>query len=376
MMGFPFLYNVERADMTRRTRDDGVWSADWTLKNSEGLHFKMTVPSSDDTEVIISDAKSPVGGSPYEMKWILLHNVGQAPTTTQVVNVMELYRDQPLIKDVRPLEVSGDDEAGFKPYGLVIELANGRTDTVFASADAETVRTAEGGFEFAGRFGLYSEQAGRPTQVTLIGGTRLTKNGMGITTKSAEYRAPITAVDRDSETITVSPAPQNLEAIIGQYIYITNPVRRIAYKVLDAKEVEGGAALTLEFDSRIGTGKAASCADYRVKTGTPFVLHGWRYYHGARLVNAARDAEYRLIDVRHGNYAIIDPEVHPEAVADKLAAEFPAGTWFDVYDYGVGDEVIWPQTVSVKRLSAAAYRVNTSGRANVSLPKNASVVTP
>ena len=376
MMGFPFLYNVERADMKRRTRDDGVWSADWTLKNSEGLHFKMTVPSSDDTEVVISDGKSPVGGSPYEMKWVLLHNVGQAPTRTQVVNVMEMYRHEPLIKDIRPLEVSGDDEAGFKPYGLVIELTNGRTDTVFASADAETVRTAEGGFEFAGRFGLYSEQAGQPTHVTLIGGTRMTKNGMGITTKSAEYRAPITAVDRDSETITVSPAPQNLEAIIGQYIYITNPVRRIAYKVLDAKEVEGGAALTLEFDSRIGTGKAAGHDDHRVKTGTPFVLHGWRYYHGARLVNAARDAEYRLIDVRHGNYAIIDPEVHPEAVADKLAAEFPAGTWFDVYDYGVGDEVVWPQTVSVKRLSAAAYRVNTSGRANVSLPTNASAVTP
>jgi len=373
MMGFAHLYNVERADMKRRTRDDGVWSADWTLKNSEGLHFKMTVPSSDDTEVIISDGKSPVGGSPYEMKWVLLHNSGQAPAKTQVANIMEMYRDKPVIANVRLLEVSGDDEAGLKPYGYVIELANGRTDTIFASADAETVRTAAGGFEFAGRFGLYSEQDGHPTRVTLVGGTRLTKNGIGVTMESGEYRAPITAVDRDSETITVTPAPQNLEAIKGQYIYITNPVRRIAYQVLEAKEVAGGAALTLEFDSRIGTGKVAGHDAYRVNTGAPFTLQGWRYYHGARLVNATRDAEYRLIDVRSGNYAIIDPEAHPEAPAEKLAAEFPVDTWFDVYDYGVGDEVIWPQKVSLEQVGTTTYKVNASGRVRVKLPQDAQV---
>ncbi len=370
MMGFPFLYNVERADMKRRTRDDGVWSADWTLKNSEGLHFKMTVPSSDGTEVIISDAKSPVGGSPYEMKWLLLHNSGQAPTRTQVVNVMEMYRDQPLIKDIRPLQVSGDDEAGFKPYGFIIELANGRTDTIFASADPETVRTAPGGFEFAGRFGMYSEQAGVPTRLVLVGGTRLTKDGSGITMDNPEYRAEITAVDRDTETVTVSPAPTNLEGLVGSYIYITNPVRRIAYKVLAAKAVAGGAELRLEFDSRIGTGKVAGHDDHRVKTGTPFVLQGWRYYHGARLVNADRTAEYQIIEVRSGNHAVIDPQVHPEVPAEKLAAEFPAGTWFDVYDYGVGDEVVWPQTASVTEVGQATYKVTATGKVTLSLPKN------
>ncbi len=370
MMGFPFLYNVERADMKRRTRDDGVWSADWTLKNSEGLHFKMTVPSSDGTEVIISDAKSPVGGSPYEMKWLLLHNSGQAPTRTQVVNVMEMYRDQPLIKDIRPLQVSGDDEAGFKPYGFIIELANGRTDTIFASADPETVRTAPGGFEFAGRFGMYSEQAGVPTRLVLVGGTRLTKDGSGITMDNPEYRAEITAVDRDTETVTVSPAPTNLEGLVGSYIYITNPVRRIAYKVLAAKAVAGGAELRLEFDSRIGTGKVAGHDDHRVKTGTPFVLQGWRYYHGARLVNADRTAEYQIIEVRSGNHAVIDPQVHPEAPAEKLAAEFPVGTWFDVYDYGVGDEVVWPQTASVTEVGQATYKVTATGKVTLSLPKN------
>lgn len=37
----------------------------------------------------------------------------------------------------------------FTAYGLVVELNNGRVDTIFASADGATPRTAPGGFEFA-----------------------------------------------------------------------------------------------------------------------------------------------------------------------------------------------------------------------------------
>ena len=90
----------------------------------------------------------------------------------------------------------------------------------------------------------------------------------------------------------------------------------------------------------------------------PFVLHKFRYYHGARLVNAERNAEYRIIDVRSERAAIIDSAAHPEAKAEKLAPEFRPGTWFDVYDYGVGDELVWPYVVSVTRMQDGAYRVN------------------
>ncbi len=44
---------------------------------------------------------------------------------------------------------------------------------------------------------------------------------------------------------------------------------------------------------------------------------------------------------------MVDRSTHPEAKADKLATEFSNQSWFDVYDYGVGDEVVWPCAVSV-----------------------------
>ncbi len=337
---FPHLYNVERATPT------GPWSADWQLKNSEGLHFRMTIPQANTAEVLITDGKRDAGSSPFEMKMVLMRNHNQdeaAPAQTQIVNVMELYRGEPVIKSVRSLEVSGADEAGFEAYGLVIELSNGRTDTIFAAAEPATAHTAAGGFEFAGRFGLYSEQEGKPARAVLIGGTRLTKNGRGIVTDAHEYRAEVAAVDRATETVTVSPAPENAEALPGQYIYIVNPLRRIAYKVVAAEANGDSARLRLDLDSRIGTGQVTGHSDHLVKTTTPFPLSGYRYYHGARLVNAERTAEYRIVDVRAG--ALIDSQAHPECPVEKLEQEFPAGSWFDVYDYGVGDEVVLPLSI-------------------------------
>ena len=363
MFAFPHLYNVERAAAP------GVWSADWALKAADGLHFRMTIPSAEGLQPILCDGKSPAGASPYEMKWVLLHKQDEAPARSQVINVMELYNQEPVIRSVRPLQVSGHDEADFKAYGCVVELTNGRTDTIFASADGTVLRSAEGGFEFAGRFGLYSEANGLPTSLTLVGGTRLTKDGLGITRDSAEYRAKITAVDRATETITVSPAPPDPEALVGNCIYITNPVRRIAYKVLQAKAVAAGAELRLEFDSRIGTGKVTGHADHLVQTATPFVLGRCRYYHGARLLNAQRSAEYRIIGVR--NQVVIDPDVHPDCLAEKLAAEFPLNSWFDLYDYGVGDEIVSPLVVSVTQVGPVAHKVTATDEVILTLPLDA-----
>ena len=339
LFGFAHLYNVERAKPT------GVWSADWALKDADGLHFRMTVPQAEGAEVIIADGTSPAGGKPYEMKWVLLHRKEEAPARTQVISVMELYKEKPVIKSVRPLTVSGMDEAGFETYGCVVELTNGRIDTIFASAEGTSVHSAEGGFEFAGRFGLCSEERGMLTHLVLVGGTKLTKKGFGITMDNAEYRAEIKAVDRKTETITVSSAPPIPEALVGSYIYITNPVRRIAYKVLQARAVAGGAELRLEFDSRIGMGKVTGVEEYKVLSETPFHLKGYRYYHGARIVNADGAAEYRLAGVHSG--AMIDPECHPDIEAGQLEAEFPVDSWFEIYDYGVGDEIIWPHAMSI-----------------------------
>ena len=367
MFGLAHLYNVLSAGADSTL---GPWSADWALKSGNGLHLRLHVAESSGAEVKICDGTSPAGGKPYEMKWIMLHNKAEAPARTQVLSILEPYKGAPLIQEVRRLALSGADEAGFAAGGCVLRLA-GRTDTVLASADPAVARTAEGGIRFAGRFGLYSERDGRPASMVLVGGTELSKGPFGIRMTQPEFHGKVTKTDRATETITVSPAPPVPAAMVGARIFLTSAVRRSAYKVLEAKAVPGGVQLRLDTDSRIGTGRVTGVEDLRVKTNTPFPLQSYRYYHGARRVNAARTAEYRIVEARHGKAAILDAVAHPEAKAAKLAPEFPNDTWFDIYDYGVGDEVVWPYAVSVTETSPNTYRVTAPAPVEVSLPAGA-----
>ncbi len=177
----------------------------------------------------------------------------------------------------------------------------------------------------------------------------------------------------DTETITVSPPPPDVAAIVGAEVFISNADRRIAYRVLEAKAAAGGAQLRLNYDSRIGTGRCSGAADFRVLTSTPIPLQRFRYYHGARLTNAERNVEYRIVDVRSESAVFIDAKTHADATAAKLAGQFPKESWFDIYDYGVGDEVIWPYTASVTLVSPGRYRVTAPVPVHVSLPEGAKV---
>jgi oligo-alginate lyase len=368
LFAFPHLYNVQRG------RADGVWSADWKFKTGDGIHLRMTIATTPAAEVNICDGRSPAGGSPYEMKWIMLHTQDAAPARTQVLGVLEPYLSAPAIRSVRPLTVSGLDEQGFAAAGCEVQLAD-RTDTLLVSADPGVPRTVAGSWTFAGRFGFYSERDGIPVAMSLVGGTQLAKGRYGITLDRPEYRAKIVAVDRHMEAITVAPPPPDLAAIVGANVFLCNPDRQIAYRVLEAKPVAGGALLRLSGDSRIATGRCRGVTDHRVLTSTPLPLQRFRYYHGARLTTADRSAEYRIVDARSKAAVFINAAAHPDATAAALAGQFPKDTWFDIYDYGVGDEIRWPYAVSVTLTGPGQYRLTAPIPVQVRLPDGAKLVS-
>ncbi|MBT3380871.1 MAG: hypothetical protein HN742_02330 [Lentisphaerae bacterium] len=340
--GFPHLYNVERA------RSRGGWSADWALEKADGLHFRLTVPETSETEVVVCDGTSPAGGKPYEMKWVLMHRNGDAPLQTQIATLMELYRESPVVRSVTPLKLSGPDEAGFNAIAFTVDLGH-RKDTIFAAADASVSRTAPDGFAFSGRFGFYSEENGEPTNVVLVGGTAMTKNGHGVTQETAESTTRITAVDRQAGTVTITPAPPNPGALVGRIVFVQNNRRRLGIKVLAATPAGADAVLQLELDSCVGIGQVQGVAADRVLTETKFHLRGYRYYDGARLVSESGTTEYRVAGVRSTQFVLIDTREHADLDAALLRAEFPEGSWFEIHDYGVGDQLSWPNIAVLSR---------------------------
>lgn len=367
---FPHLYNVQKG------RAERPWWGDWAIKTGEGLHLRQHILQARDglgqpIEVNVTDGRAASGGSPYEMKWIMMHNPGGGDEVvrTQVLAVLEPYINSPIIRSATPIALSGADEDGFEAGAARIELISGRVDTVFWSADPTIERTTEDGFRFAGRFGLWAEQDGEPLSVSLVGGTVLEKNGRGLALEAGEFSAEIIAVDHGEHSITISPAPEAPAAMIGKTIFIGNDKRSLAYEVTSAEQGDGGVRLALSMDSRIGTGQVTGTEDHRVLTDTPFHLNRWGYYEGARIASADGAAEYRVNEVRNAGFALIDPEQHPDATAAALAGEFPNGTWFEVFDYGVGDTVRWPMSASATRRSAHTWEMSTGGGARVSLPQ-------
>ncbi len=321
----------------------------------------------------IADGTSPAGGKPYEMKWVMMHNSHEAPTRTQVLSLIEPYLEQPIIREARKLVLSGQDEPGLGAAACRLQLPD-RIDTIFCATDPTVEHTAEGDFRFAGRFGLYAEKEGKPVTMSLVGGTLLEKGDFGITLESPEFRGRIVKVDRQAEAVTVSPAPRSLENLAGAHVFITSPGRRVAHKVVNARRVGDEVQLELAADSKIGVGQVTGVEDFLVQSATPFTLQGYGYYDGARLVNAEGSVEYRINEVRSGRGVMIDRGTHPGAKADKLAAEFSDQSWFNVYDYGVGDEVVWPYAVSVTFNADGTHRVTSSAPSDsviVRLPEGA-----
>jgi hypothetical protein len=348
--GFAHLYNVERAT------PDAPWHADWDIAESDGLHLRTTVPDSDGMSLALCDGKSPAGGSPYEMKWLVMHRTGDEPQRSQILQVIEPYRDEPSVRQAQRIELTGDDESGFSAYACRLSLPDDVTDCVLASGDHTVARRGGDAIRFAGRFGFIRMQGDQPRTLSLVGGTQLAIGDIAINMPQAEYRATITAVDRAMETITVSPAPPDAAALVGKMIYITNEHRRVACKVTAA----AGDTLTFDYDSCIGVGKVTGVEGRRVTTDTPFTLHHLRYYHGARIVNHDGTTEHRIIEVRNKGYALSETDIDPDA--------FPTGSWFNVYDYGVGDEVVFPHVATLELVADGVYELNSTGNAQAQLP--------
>lgn len=372
MYPFPHLYNV------RRVRPAGPWSCDWDLKGGTGAHFRLTVARAESgdagnglhkaPETVLCDGTSPAGGNPYEMPWVLMHSTGGAAHASQAASVMEVYRGEPVASSVRAVAVDGTDEHGLPAYGLEVKTAAG-TDTLLASADAAVERQAACGARSAGRFALIRESTRAVESMVLIGGTLLAKGGFSLRMKDAEFRSTIVAVDREKEEILLAGSPRDPAAMIGRFVSLRNADRQIAYRVQEARLEGPGARLRLEFDSLIGIGRVIGWEPGRVLSDTRFPLQGFRYYHGARIVAETGGEELFLEEIRDREGAWIDTDRHSGLDAAALERRFPRGSWFRVYDYGVGDELVWTLQACLTRAADGRYSLVSTGAAEASLPE-------
>jgi hypothetical protein len=332
MRSLAYLYNVVRANVK------GRWSADWKLKDADGIHLRMEMLSPESAEVISADGRppqAPTMGGPYEIKWFLVHRRGEPPLRTQFVNLIQLYTGKPIVRGERIKPIRRGNSK-FEPIILKVE-SESRIDWIFSHTSPDEVVRAEGGFEFKGRFGIYSETPdGRFKSALLIGELLAKEGGERITLSPAEYSAEILSLNREENWIEIE-LPDIAEDITGSYISISNGKRRGFYRVIRSERRDGVLRLWLDCTSKLGEGRALRIEGNRIKTEAQFPLSGHCYYLGTRLV--APDGREFVVDHIRGDVVVNDSS------EGELRKSLPKGTIFAIYDYGVGDKVTFVRCV-------------------------------
>lgn len=235
--GFHYLKNVEKD-----TNPAGPFSVDWSLKSDgtlpvgEQAHLKLTMLNKVD-DVALADGIPPVNGSnPDKLKYMVAHSSGDNLNSV-FTSVLQPYVNEPYI--VSASEVSVVNEAGQavgkdKAVAVKVTLANGRTDYIIQSLDAEQLLTIDGKIKFQGFLGVYSESEGQPVygyvnDGTLIGlaGQPLVQENVGRVTGTVEDFTKTLSMD-NTMTINADLHGQSASSLVGESIYVDNDGERNA----------------------------------------------------------------------------------------------------------------------------------------------------
>ncbi|NUQ65482.1 MAG: hypothetical protein HUU20_23690 [Pirellulales bacterium] len=364
LTAFPYLYGVARG------KSAGPWSLDWSLENHPDLHVRMTSLPSAETEINLAKGKPPGGGRPYELQWAITHTSGTQPHRSESVDLIEVFNGEKPIDRIRRLPVVEDSGKRFPAVAVEIS-ARERSDMVICACESGPRQAA--GVATNGTLAVWSESAGAPTRLYLVGGSTLTKGEFAVEAASGQWRGRITEVDYKNRTVVVEPAAPYPAVLVGRYARIANEASDCTHRIAAAENVGGACRLTLELDPRIGEGPVAETAAGAVTSGVELCLAGMRYYHGKTLTNEDGSVRYRLSGVTGRRTAWIDPEKHGQVAAADLRQQFSdldgdTIRRYVIYDYGPGDEVCVPTVVSLQKRSDGTWDAETSAKVSIRLP--------
>jgi hypothetical protein len=345
--GFNLLTNISSGVAPKET-----WDATWNINDSNGLKLRLNGVISDGAEVSLCDATEPNKTHNIVRKTLVWHHKADSSDTTQsqVLNVIEAFRDNPVVASARSLPVTGGDERDYTAAGLEVVLNSGRKDYFIFSAmpDSKKTMVLPNGktLTTVGRVGYISLDAhDKIVQKSLVAGTALEYDDRRLTKEKGVYSSRIVNTDYDNWTITVNPAPKNIDELIGKKLTVIRKAggHRVAFEVRSAQRNANGAVLTLNTHPVVFTapviGVKGRWLQYRTARSFSLTvrLSNGKYFHGTT-VRGIDGKVYRVDTATPDGVRLFD------AANDEktLLTSFPAGTLVEIYDYAEGDSVEVP----------------------------------
>ena len=381
---FCMFTNVERGEAS------SPWSLDYDMGVKQ-VHARITGLPEPGTELITADGRPPSDPNDYTIRYAFACRKGEAPLASQFVTVVEPYTAKRIVDHIERLEPTGKALPGLSPVGIRV-TAGAIEDTILSTGTiAGSARL--GKTLLNGDTGLVRRRDGKMELLFLSGGTYLACGDAAIGLRYAEIDGKVVAVDRAANEITVSMGIDigYPEALVGRSMRIHNNMRGVAYTILEAHQAgKGKVRLKLNTTSLLGEGISSGTDDGAVKNDVMLDYAGLRLvdgkwhsgvsvYVGSRLEDESGKVSLLVKGVRSDGKpedvqydVVLDPNTKPEA--DKLAKMLPSGTVFNLYDYGVGDQVTVPCVMSLRANADGTYSLAATDDVTVTLPGRQTLV--
>jgi len=259
---------------------------------------------------------------------------------SEFVALWEPYEGKPFIEKIERLPVQGAKPGEFSPAAIRLTLPGGQIDT-FIYTHQPDAHLRCGDIEFKGSFGYWSELNGKLRSLHLVNGEFLRRGKEGVGGVPAPFRAKITAVDYQENTITLDrELPDEAADPKGRLVYIRAGKHRTAYHF--AEILQPGNVARLDLNAIIYRSKMMSVGEdeRHLVCEIPLPIEAARqfkpgYYDGATLTGEDLKAAYHVVAVKNDRVFLdraIDEKDFPDTDQDGRRM-------VSIYDYGPGDEV-------------------------------------
>ncbi len=192
----------------------------------------------------------------YKMPLVMIdtYSKDEKPLSNVYVAVWEPYTTETFIEKVEPLSLSGEGQ----PVALAITLKSGRTDFILSTTDESSppLRTVKGlpSLSIKGRFGMVSEEQGKPASSFLVGEELRYTEGLNLSLTPACWSGEITAVKRkdggDSIDGFMTPVKWvSQKPLIGRTLFVEHgDGSTCAYEISDIHSTRQGTFIEITAD--------------------------------------------------------------------------------------------------------------------------------
>jgi hypothetical protein len=275
--------------------------------------------------LVASARVSPVK-HPEVLTYLIARRQGEN-LASRFVSVIEPFKGEPLIKEVRTIPLS-------RGSGTAIEILRSDGGSDIVVYDVADVEKAVGDRDIAtdARVTVVRrDAAGRVSGRFFVSGTFLAVGGERL--DGQRRIGPVVSVDTAAAQIRVKPEQPRWtpEDFVGRVVHFRNDRRRTAHTIVAARRQGDDVVLTASDDLLVGRARVDAVKGDAVATSTALPLAPT--YRGVTLADDRFQPLARVIRVQKGTIALAAPipkQRHPAPGADVWLVNVGAGDEFEL----------------------------------------------